>query len=385
MSLPPPLQPIRCRRADCTLPEGGRCALVAQHPDPLATCPLLLRREDTQAGDRSAAGSPGSPIAVDSLRRSEETSPQGDAAPWGGRHLSLIEADRLLRRSPARVVSVLGPHDAGKTCLLASFFLQLAAGQRGSFPYRFASSRTLYGFRDLVDRANRWTGGEGDEIVGHTPREETERAGQFLHIGLRPAVGNDERHVDVLLTDVPGESFKEWSLDASDEASERVHFVHRSDAFIAVVDAAALVGHSPATMDATSSMLVRRLVGELAPRRVPRALALVFSKFDLVIDRVRPPDDADCLDRGAWGLLGRRASRIWAALDAAREAGFTVRPFAVSAFPQPLAHGQPVGVMQPFTFLMAHADRRDRWPSLGVTVPDGSSWFGAYRRWDLQS
>lgn len=369
MSLPLPVEPLRCRHPDCTLPEGGRCARADEFPDPLASCPELVRNDEPSTTP--------APVA-----RSAAPTPTEDAAPWKGRHLDLLEADQLLQRSPARVIAVLGAFDAGKTCLLASFFLQIASGQRGPFPYRFASSRTLYGFQALVDRANQWSGKEGEDIVGHTPKEQSEHPGQFLHLGVRPSKASDDRHLDILLSDVPGEWFTEWTSRTDAEARRRLGFIERSDGFVVVVDAAALLGASGGKVDSNAGLLLRRLASELRPRRTPRALALVFSKFDRILDRVTPPSIENGLQRDAWGLLGKRAARIWSAIEQAREVGLNVMPFAVSAFPRPLGAGQPVGVMVPFAHIMATADHRDRWPRLSPSVPEGATCFAALRRWE---
>lgn len=382
MSQGPPLKPYRCRRPDCTLPHGGRCALINQYPNPLADCVELWRVESETAGEDVVAKADSVEDRTTTEAASLDPAVEADAAPWGGRHLDLLEADNLLRRSLARVICVLGPHGAGKTCLLASFFLQLATGQRHSFPYRFASSRTLYGFNDLIERANRWTGREGEEIVGHTPKERTERPGQFLHLGFRPADPHDQRHVDVLLSDVPGEWISDWTLHAEEEATARVNFIQRCDGVVVVVDAAVLMEPKGRTMDASIGSIIRRLIDELPARRTPRPLALVFSKFDLIVKQSPVPDAANRHNREAWGPLGRRAALTWSALEDAKEAGFEVAPFAVSAFPVPLYQGQPAGVMSPFTFLMHHADRRERLPPLLASVPDDARWFNLCRRWD---
>jgi len=57
----------------------------------------------------------------------------------------------------------------------------------------------------------------------------------------------------------------------------------------------------------------------------------------------------------------------------------------VSAFPHPLAEGQPVGVVAPFTFLLAEADPKRRWPRLPVTLPPHATPFQAMRRWEAAS
>lgn len=373
MTLPLPLEPLRCRQPDCTLAIGGRCARADEFTDPLASCPDLARA----AGDVA-------PLSPKPIEASKPVAPieVQDAAPWKGRHLSLEEAEALVRRSPARLISVIGPYDAGKTSLMASFFLQIANGQYGTLPYRFASSRTLYGFQDLVERANRWSGRQEEQIVEHTPEEDSRGAGRFLHIGLRPRAEKDDRHIDLLLSDVPGEWIAEWGERVDEEAKRRLGFISRSDGFIVVADAAALLGRAGTKMDGTIELLIRRVVSKMGTRRSQRGFALVFSKFDRVLDQVVPPFAGANLERETWGVLGRKCPRIWSALKKASEAKLDVALFAVSAFPKPLAEGQSVGVIAPFTHVMALADRRERWPRRIVPVPEGASYFQAMRRWE---
>lgn len=376
MTRPTPLRPLRCRHPDCTLPEGGRCAREAEFADPLAECDELERTSATEALPASVRGAslPPSPADTDT-----------DAAPWRGRNLTLNEAETMVRRSPARLLSVLGPHDAGKTSLMASFFLQIASGQYGAFPYRFASSRTLYGFQDFVKRANRWSGKPGEQIVGHTPKEDSPDAGRFLHLGLRPRNPADDRHVDVLLSDVPGEWVEDWAQRDDEDARRRLAFVSRSDGFVVVVDAFKLLERGGGRLDARIGGLIRRIADLSSARSRRPALALVFAKIDRVLDRFASPANDAGSKREEWGALGKASRAIWASLDHAREKGFEVVAFAVSAFPTPLADGQPLGVMDPFVHVMASADLRDRWPRLVVPVPDSASYFQAMRRPETES
>jgi hypothetical protein len=368
MTLAPALQPLQCDHEDCTLPQGGRCGRAAEFAAPLTDCRSLKRE---------ALATPARPLSPVPAKPPSIYPDAEDAAPWRGRHLDLREAEAIVQRSPARLISVLGPHNAGKTSLMASFFLQIANDQYGPFPYRFASSRTLYGFQDLVDRANRWSDKPGEHIVGHTPKEDGQDAGRFLHLGLRPSRPSDDRHIDVLLSDVAGEWIDGWTQRVDEDARRRLAFVRRSDGFVIVADADALMGRSGAKTDASIAGLIRRVAAEGPSRRV---LAMVFSKLDRVIDRVTPPDGDARMKREAWGPLGKASPRIFNALDHAREAGFEVAPFAVSAFPKPLAEGHPIGVMEPFAHVMASADRRNLWPPLSLPVPEGASYFQAMRR-----
>ncbi|WP_437953351.1 hypothetical protein WME98_23735 [Sorangium sp. So ce296] len=362
---------------DCSLPEGGRCARAAEFADPLAECPELARVD-------AGTVTPPSPVLLKPAMPAVIGAEVEDAAPWKGRHLDFQEAEAIVQRSPARLISVLGPYDAGKTSLMASFFLQIANGQYGLFPYRFASSRTLYGFQDLVDRANRWSGKQGEQVVDHTPKEESRDPGRFLHLGLRPSDPTDDRHLDVLLTDVAGEWIEDWTRRVDDGARRRLAFMPRSDGFLVVVDASALLGTSGAKMDAAVGRLIRRIVASAGNRR-GRGLALVFSKFDRIIDQIEPPEEKACQQRGAWGRLGKLTPAIWSALEHGCNAGFLTAPFAVSAFPKSLKQGQPAGVLAPFSYVMRWADRRERWPRLCIPIRDGGSQFEAMRRWDAES
>ncbi|HRI68829.1 MAG TPA: hypothetical protein PK156_31585, partial [Polyangium sp.] len=341
---------------------------------PLVKCESLQRTKTPQSVPPPAI--PAKPVSQSVEVNADEV------APWRGRHLNLEEAEDIVRRSPARVISVLGPYDAGKTSLLASFFLQLANGQHGAFPYRFASSRTLYGFQDLVDRANRWSGQTDEQIVEHTPKDDGMHGGRFLHLGLRPANDDDDRHIDMLLSDVTGEWIAKWTARADGEGKRRLGFVPRSNGFVVVADSAKLVSEDGMEMDDEIGRLIRRTLTAAGPGN-GRGFALVFSKFDKIIrdEGIEVPSDEHAQERDAWGELGALTEGIWGALAEARTAGFIVRVFAVSAFPKPLKEGQPAGVMAPFTHVMTHADPRDRWPRIEHPIPEFTDPFQAMRRW----
>lgn len=364
-----PVQPLRCTNSDCTLSEGGRCARISEFTHPLDACPDLVREEQSTQS-RAAKPTP-------STQEVSETS-----APWSGRHLDTAEAERLLLRTPARVISILGPYNAGKTCLLTSFFLQLANGQRGAFPYRFASSLTLHGFRELSERAEQWTGQREEDIVQHTSvGADALRPRNFLHLGLRPEREEDDRHIDVLLTDIPGEWVKAWTGQVDDASRRQMSFTSRSDAFFVLVDAEALMGPSGNRADSETSLLIRR-IEEMSRGMEPRPpLALVLSKFDRVASAVLPPPPEKSTEREAWGALSSRLRRTWIALDEAKRAGVPFELFPVSAFPHQMTHGQPIGVMAPFTYAMKYADRRIRGRSIGIPIPEGARGFATMRFW----
>jgi GTPase SAR1 family protein len=277
---------------------------------------------------------------------------------------------------------VLGSSNVGKTSLLTSFFLQLANGQRASFPYRFASSLTLHGFRDLMERANQWTSDSDEGIVPRTSiSADALLPRSFLHIGLRPEHLQDDRHIDVLLSDIPGEWVKAWTGHATDAASKHMAFIQRCDAIIILADASALMEKGGGRADNDVALLIRRVADDLKDIHPRPPLALVLSKFDRVVRSVLPPPLEQRLELNAWGELSRHMRRIWLALEEARRIGLPVEVFPVSAFPHSMAEGQPVGVMAPFTYVMKHADTREHWGRIEVPIPEQARGFSTFRRW----
>ena len=204
-------------------------------------------------------------------------------------------------------------------------------------------------------------------------------------MGLRPQNSLDDRHLDVLLTDIPGEWVKAWTAQVDDVSSERMAFVRRCDAFVVLADASALLGQSGGATDSETALLIRR-IEEMTRKLTPRpALALVLSKFDRVVHEVLPPVSGKRTERTEWGVLSNRLRRTWLALDEAKRAGLDIDVFPVSAFPHRLSNGQPIGVMDPFTYVMRHADRREYHRRPILPIPEGAQGFATLRRWRDES
>lgn len=346
MSLPPPRQPLSCENPDCGLPDGGRCARIQDFDDPLEECPSLARLSPGETGDTTAIVIPNA--------HSDPTDDTHEPAPWLGEALGPQEVDELLWRSHPVVLAVLGPYDAGKTCLITSFFLQLANGQRDDFPYRFASSRSLYGFYGLAARANRWQGDQESEVLAHTPT-----AGQdcrFLHLGLRPTDDWDDRHIDVLISDMPGEWAEDWAQRQDESSRRRLAFFDRADGVLVLADAAKLV--TDRKYGAQIARLMQRCIDRISNASQsarPPTLCLVYTKLDMLGNRPQ----GEGLDRSSWGDLGgSRTKRIWSQLERAVDKGLSVHVFGVSAFAHAMALGQPEGVTAPFATAVMAADTR---------------------------
>lgn len=347
MTLPPPRQPLRCENADCALPSGGRCARVQAFSDPLAECPSLARLQPGEIANVA-------PTQAQPVPGADAASDVAEPAPWLGEALSPGEVDELLHRSHPIVLAVLGPPDAGKTCLITAFFLQLANGQRADFPYRFASSRSLYGFYGLAVRANRWMGGSDEAIVDRTPKTGDEC--RFLHLGVRPLDDRDDRHIDVLISDMPGEWVSEWVTHQDETNRRRLAFFDRADGVMVIADASQVASNRRYSAEIARLLqrVIDRVCGASAGRK--RRLCLVFSKLDRIT--VPVPTGSEWL-KSSWGPVGGAITdRIWAQVNRARDKGLTVDVCGVSAFGRTMAAGQPTGVMAPFTRLVTAADAR---------------------------
>lgn len=376
--LPPPIEPLECRNAGCRFPAGGACAQAAEFSNPLGECPHLVRRavpniDLDMPSDAAIASPPKIPSLLDSILNPSANF-DSEPAPWAGKHLGMQQAGIV-----KSIIAVLGAYDAGKTSLIASFFLQLANGQRDGLPYRFASSLTLLGLHEIVQRAAAWDGRENAEILAHTSRDSAHDNSGFLHLALRPAERTDDRILNIALSDVPGEVVQRWIAIDDSEARQSLPFLQEARAFLVPVDAAKLLGSEGNVLDRETSFLLRRL----AIPECPRPVALVFSKFDRVIQKVLPPPAAERLNPEAWGVLQRKAGRIWQAVRVLRDTGAPVQVFAVAAFPHALHAGQPVGVVEPFRFLIGEIDRFRKLARPALPVPANASSFESMRRENL--
>lgn len=335
--LPPPIEPLECRHPDCTLASKGRCARLAEFGAPLEECPELLR--ETLDAERS------SPIIT-------ATESMGTA--WSGQRLAMEWCDRLTGYGPARLVGVLGHYDAGKTSWLSSMFLQLANGHLQD-RYRFASSQTLKAWNELLEHVGEWDGTKDSQIVPHTPTDYSPEVELFLHLGLSSTAA-PQRHVDIILSDVPGEWVQTWGRNAKPSHANRLSFLERCDALVLVLDATKLFEDDGRRFVSELRTILKRMVMTGDKRRC-RAVALVLSKFDKVLERIpSPAAPGDTLE--AWMSEVPKLRPLLKLMSRAQDVGVDTAVFPTSAFPDELTSGQPVGVVEPMEFLLERLARR---------------------------
>ncbi len=349
MSLPRAREPLACGRADCAFPEGGRCAREAEFPDPLGQCEDLEREwvREAPSSDEPPREITGPPVV-----------PPATSSPfeWSGAPMTL----EAVRKLPCpRTVALLGHHNAGKTTLIASFFLALASRASPDLGWRFAGSRTLPRLLDLAQAAAAWRGHRAGQILDHTPKG---ARSQFVHLALRTTRLEDPRIIDLVISDIAGEHVETFSSHESDLVAPTMSFVRGADAFLVLVDCVRLFRQTsrdgervgPAYDGAVSSTLTmvrNQVANRVDPSRTP--VAVVWAKFDTVAAEVRLPASAGSIDASDWGVLGRRARRTLASLQAIQSDGARVSVHAVSAFPAALDHSAAFNAVAPFRTVLA--------------------------------
>lgn len=195
--------------------------------------------------------------------------------PWSGSALGLSDLSFVAGPGKPMVVGVVGPQNAGKTTLLAAWYLLIGRGLASSEKRRFAGSYSLAGWEALAGSL-RWSPSNPPNFPPHTSSRGG-RAPGLLHASFRGRLGDVRSY---LFTDAPGEWFQKWSmnLDATDAQGARWVAAH-ADMFLLIADRQALAGENKGSARSALQVLARRLAAE----RADRPVALVWTKADVPI------------------------------------------------------------------------------------------------------
>ena len=197
--------------------------------------------------------------------------------PWTGNSLGTGDMPFVTGRSAARMVGIVGPQDAGKTTLLAAWYLLLGRGYAPA-GRSFAGSYTLTGWENIA-HSLRWDG-TPPAFPAHTTSGSGRVPGQ-LHLALR----SGGRIEDYMFADAPGEWFRRWSVsrDAADAGGAR-WVEERADVILLLADQSALAG----TDRGVARMVLENLLHRVGAEARSRPVALVWSKADVqVADGIR--------------------------------------------------------------------------------------------------
>jgi hypothetical protein len=240
-----------CPKVHCYAPDAS-CDLG--HLD-VSNCPEWKKRDD---GDSLE------------VAQSDEI-----GLPWSGSAIGLVDLGFIAGRSKPIVVGVAGPEKAGKTTLLASWYLLLGRGALSKRGHRFTGSFTLDGW-EAVASAMRWDPGRPAGFPPHT----TSRSGRIpglLHLAFNTDL---PRPRDFLFTDAPGEWFQKWAVNRDAKEGAGAQWVaDHADVLLLVADREALSAGDQGLARGALQLLARRIAAE----RRDAPVALVWTKADVEI------------------------------------------------------------------------------------------------------
>ena len=299
-----------CANPDCQVAETGRCVEGLE----LSACPHYGRESEETS---------------ETNRRSEEKSSESSSIGLPSADtLTPAEASRLLRRSDARVIAIIGPRDAGKTSLIASLYEFFQEGRVSEIGY--AQSQTLHAFERACHYA-RAASRRNEPDIHRTPLGEV----RFYHLDL--GGGAAGHRLALVLGDRAGEEYQ----GVADDASVAMTFpeAHRADSLTVLVDGERLLD-SGARHNLRSKilMMLQGLVDGRAVQ-VGQRLALVLTKIDLLQESphlVRAERDFDSLKKSIQQLFGGVFS--------------TIQFFKIAAAPKTAAVPRGTGVPELLTF-----------------------------------
>ncbi|RKI04416.1 hypothetical protein [Corallococcus sp. AB038B] len=241
-----------CSRPTCFAPES--------------TCDLgFLDRAKCSAWKGNEQGSDSQP----------GTAPDELLLPWSGSALGLVDLGFVAGQAKPLVVGIAGPQNAGKTTLLAAWYLILGRGLDNPGNSIFSGSYSLAGW-EAVASALRWKPGQQPTFPPHTSSRGG-RAPGLLHLAFRERT---EQTRSYLFTDAPGEWFQKWAVNREAFDGEGARWVaEHSDVFLLIADREALSGANMGSARGALQLLARRLAAE----RATRPVALVWTKSDVAV------------------------------------------------------------------------------------------------------
>lgn len=253
-----------CSEANCTVSATGVCLLGL---DPPAKC---LNYDSTANAPASSA----SPPAL------------GDQEPslfFSGRAQGLRDTIAATNSGYAYLISILGEHDAGKTCLMTAVYLMCIKGILPHFA--FCGSWTLPAWEDRARHARDWDGCP-KTLPEHTTLSD-KRDPSLLHIESLTKYGR----MNLYFTDLPGE----WTTDLITKGGlpNQFDFLPRSDALLIAFDSGKLTGSSAQLEVRNGKVIFERLAQNInLDRTLP--ITIVLTKADEVKLKVPPAVQEIC-------------------------------------------------------------------------------------------
>ena len=311
---------MECGNLDCRVSQNGRCVEGFE----LALCPHYVRInrvEDEASGtaddqsDRDAA----------SVRLAASEA------------LTAAQASALLRRGDARVISILGPLESGKTSLIASVYDLFQEGPVNGMS--FSRSRTLHAFERTchdVRAASR----RGAPHMYRTPRG----AVRFFDLQICLVCGDDIGDgISLIMSDRSGEEYREATADAS--MFRGFPEIVGADSFTVLVDGERLLDTGERHNVSSEVILTMQALRDGDALRSGSRVALVLTKIDVV--------KGSCVAQRAINDFDRLRSRLCVLFG---DVLSTIEPLKIAASPMPNTLKRGTGVPDLLSFWLKPAD-----------------------------
>lgn len=309
---------ITCSNPDCRVGETGKCIEGLE----LAVCQNYGKAVEEVEKVELEGGSNTSTVTLPVATK-----------------LNTTVATRLLRQSECNVIAIIGPHDAGKTSLIASMYDLFQEGPVNGV--EFASSSTLHAFEQACHDA-RAASQRAKPHSERTPRGSV----KFYHLGVREAAAADG--ITLIFGDRSGEDYR----DAADDFSIAHDFceVVRADTITILVDGERLLDIGERhNVRSDIELIVQALVEAEVVLHKPK-IALVLTKIDSVNkspDMKRVEHDFDILQESLSSKFDKHFS--------------CVEPFKVAASPKHEGIERGTGLPQLLDYWLLPSE--NQWPT----------------------
>ena len=195
--------------------------------------------------------------------------------PWTSMALGLTDVEFISGCSKPKIIGVIGAENAGKTSMLAAWYLLMSKGGLSQIEKRFAGSYSLIGWEAIANNL-RWEPGRPLCFPPHTPSS-FRRSPGLLHTAIYSQAEDIIQHY--LFADSPGEWFGKWAVNTeSPEAEGASWLVNNANVLLLIADRDAISKSGRARSD--FKLLTRRLNVESKGRPI----ALVWTKADIIED-----------------------------------------------------------------------------------------------------
>lgn len=231
---------------------------------PVGKCLLLLKGERDSDDYKSCPHWPSN--VSESAGKSDTVSTRN--VPWSGLELTPSELHLISSRGTPTIIGLVGPVKAAKTSFIGMLYTLLFNG-RNLKDYTFAGSYTLNALeREAADLRFKSYKAKFPDPTSSLP----DYYGIY-HLALR----NHESLKDLLIVDLSGEVFSQWTLNKDHENTPNVRWLYNhASAFVFFVDCELLL-----TKKAAAYSTITNMAGRLSEGINDRPVIIVWSKADL--------------------------------------------------------------------------------------------------------